>query len=431
LRPETQEGATRYIAASVQQGDLLTSLSATGSLSARISVQVGSQLSGQISELLVDFNHVVTKGQVLARLDPRTFEAQVREAEAALRVAEARAALARAARERAVIGIEGAERQLVEAEAVADRVRVMQRNAERAYDRMERLQATLARATVEDAEAEVAAAGADLRAAEARTGVIQQAVFAARADLRSAEAEVENAKAAVAQQQAGLDQARLDLERTFIRSPIDGVVIGRDADVGRTVAASLESPTLFAIVEDLRKMHVFAAVDEADISRVRVGQDASFSVDAYPGLRFSAQVIEIRKAPRVAQGVVAYTVVFSADNPDELLMPGMTAVVQLITDRIAGALKVPNAALRFQPPDSDTLMLNNGAEGFAGQSETVWLLGADGVPAPVRIATGVTDGTATEVLDGVLRSGQNVIVGIADSPDARSWLRRLLSSFQV
>jgi HlyD family secretion protein len=259
---------------------------------------------------------------------------------------------------------------------------------------------------------------------------MEQAVLAARADLRSAEAALRNAQAAVAQQRAALDQARLDLERTHVRAPIDGVIIGRDVDVGQTVAASLESPTLFSIAEDLRRMHVFVSIDEADISRVRVEQHAVFAVDAFPGRRFAARIIEIRKAPRIVQGVVAYTVVFSANNPDQLLMPGMTAVVEVITERVSDAVTVPNAALRFQPSPADAGTAAADTGSLEGSAATVWLLEKGG-PVPVIVQIGMTDGAATEVLGASLQPGQNVVVGRAGPPERPSFLSRLFSRFRV
>lgn len=408
-----------YVTAAAQQGDLLVTLSTTGTLAARVSVTVGSQLSGQVSELLVDFNDTVHAGQVLARLDPRTSEARVREAEASLLVAEARVALARAALERSETQVSAAERQVAEAAAFVDRARVMVDNAARTAERTARLRATQAAAAVEDAKAAHAVALADLRAAEARLGATEQGVLAAKAERRSAEAEIRHAEAAVGQQRAVVDQARLELERTYIRAPIDGMIIGRDVDVGQTVAASLESPTLFSIVEDLGKMRVVASVDEADISRVRVGQRAVFTVDAYPEQNFAAEVVEIRKAPRVVQGVVSYTVLFAAENPDALLMPGMTAIIHLVTDQATGTLQVPNAALRFRPSAVGTM-----AE--APEGGVVWILEADGSVSPVPVTLGISDGVTTQVLSEGLQPGQQVVLGVNNPPEASSFLAHLI-----
>lgn len=418
----------RYLTAPIERGDLVETLQATGSLTARVTVAVGSEVSGQIAETVVDFNDEVREGEVLARLDPRSYESRVRAAEASLAVAKAATDVAKAALRRAEARVHGVELQLIEADAEVDRARAMALEGRRTHERAVKLEHTLAEATIEEAEATHKAVMADLRAARARRSVVDQTLLAARAELAAARADVRYAEAAVAREVALLDQASLDLERTVIRSPVDGVVISREVDSGQTVAASLEAPQLFTIAEDLTKMWVLAAVDEADVGRVRVGQKATFTVDAFPGRGFAAEVVDIRKSPQVVENVVAYTVVLNAANPDRVLLPGMTAVVNLVTAHLVDVVAVPNTALHFEPSDAARTGADDPAEALAGSAEaTVWTVGPEGIPQPVGVEVGFSDVRATELVGGSLKVGQSVIVGEAGAPARRSWLARLFA----
>jgi HlyD family secretion protein len=399
-------------------------VTAIGTLNAVETVEVGSQLSGQVAELLVDFNDEVREGQPLARLDPRTFESEVREAEAALEVARAQVLTERATLQTAVsetaashgrlkiaeAGVERAEAQLAETEGDLRRKRVLAGTE------------TLARAHVERATTANRSAAAGLRAAEAEVEVAKEAVVAAEARQLMADASLLYAQAAERQHAAELDQARIDLTRTVIAAPCAGVVIGRDADRGQTVAASLEAPTLFTIAQDLRHMEVHAKIDEADIGQIRVGQRASFIVDAYPGRRFSGTVEQIRKAPEVVENVVTYTVVLSTRNADLALLPGMTASVDVMVLEVEDVLKVPNAALRFAPPGATGANAAAPSAALAGgQAAVVWVPGVGARPHPVQVALGRGDDRATELVDGGLEAGQRVIVGVAATPQEPSW----------
>jgi HlyD family secretion protein len=421
----TPRGAgASYVAAAVERGDLSTTLSATGTLNALVTVEVGSQLSGQVAELLVDFNDEVSEGQPLARLDPRTFESEVREAEAALEVARAQVLAERATLQTTAAEL-GAERSKLDmAGARLESARAQLAETERDLQRKQALAATkvLAQAHVDQAGTANQSAAAGLRAAEAEVEGAKQAVVAAEARQLMADASLLYAEAMERQKAAELDQARIDLARTVISAPIDGVVIGRNVDRGQTVAASFEAPTLFTIAQDLHQMEVHANVDEADIGRIRLGQQASFTVDAYPGRAFTGTVTQIRKAPQFIQNVVTYTVVTSTLNDDLALLPGMTAIVSITVDEAEDVLKVPNAALRFQPPGA------TGADAAAsretsgtGPGALVWVPGANDVPVPVRVTLGRSNDSATEVVSGSLRAGQRVIIGTASTPQDRSW----------
>jgi HlyD family secretion protein len=242
------------------------------------------------------------------------------------------------------------------------------------------------------------------------------------AALHKADAELLNARATVAQRDAMLEQARVELDRSVIRSPITGVVIGRDIDRGQTVAASLEAPTLFKIARDLRDMEVHAKIDEADIGRIRVSQPATFRVDAFPGRQFSGKVTQIRKAPEVVRNVVTYRVVIATRNPELLLLPGMTALVEIVVRETDEVLKLPNAALRFRPRERESLRQaakNVVLEDAIGAERDVWALDDDGEPKPVRVRLGLSDASVTEVVEGPLREGQDVIVGTAPEEGER------------
>ena len=282
----------------VTEGDIVDTVGATGALEAVTTVQVGSQVSGIIQELLVDFNSIVREGDVIMRLDPSLFETQLAQARANLARAEAEV-------ERLRVAVEDAETQLVRAEGLA------------------------ARALISDTELD-----------------------AARVAVRSAEAQLKSAEAQVTQARASLNQNEVNLEHTVIRAPIDGIVTSRLVDVGQTVAASFQAPELFVIAADLTKMRVIANIDESDIGRIRPDQRVTFTVDAYPAEEFEGSVTQIRLEPIVTQNVVTYATVIDAPNPELKLKPGMTATITLEIARRENVLRIPNAALRFRPgPD--------------------------------------------------------------------------------
>jgi HlyD family secretion protein len=247
-----------------------------------------------------------------------------------------------------------------------------------------------------------------------------QAIEIADAELSMAGANVQNAEAVVEQRQAALEQAELDLARTVIRAPIDGVIIKRDVNPGQTVAVTLEAKTLFKIAQDLREMEVRGKIDEADVGRLQVGQMTRFTVDAYPDRVFTGRVLQIRKSPEVVQNVVTYTAIVSAPNPDLLLLPGMTAVLRIIISDTGDILKIPNQALRFHPAGSGRLAESNQAapgSSTAG-SGRVWVVGNGGAPAPLDVSLGASDENSTQVLGGALQEGQQLVVGVA-TPQSR------------
>lgn len=351
--------------ARVQRGPIVSTVSSTGTLNAVITVQVGSQVSGQIKDLSADFNSEVQKGQVIARIDPENFQARVRQADAELAVARANVAIQRAAVERARAELENVRSALAAAKAQTEKAGVSVANARRDLDRKRALykKAVISESHIDDALAAYDQAQAQFNSAEAQQQAQASLVGSRKAQLKMAQAQVKHALAQVKQREAALHNSKVDLEHTVIRSPLDGVVIKRSVDIGQTVAASLQAPTLFTIAQDLREMQVDTNVDEADIGRIQVGQRVTFTVDAFPGREFSGRVEQIRKAPQTIQNVVTYTVVVSAENQDQRLLPGMTANVQIVIEERRDVLKLPNAALRFRPPGAETGPVTAGSVG--------------------------------------------------------------------
>jgi HlyD family secretion protein len=367
-------GEAGYRVGKVERGALQAVVAASGTLNAVSTVQVGSQVSGQVAEILADFNSQVKKDQVIARIDAQSFE---------LRVSQARADVDAA---RSAVAV--AESNLAAQKAEAARVRVNLADAERDLNRKKTL---VDKNFISSAELDKAKTVYDATREQAR---------AVEAQTRVAASQISSAQAAVKQREALLRQAQVDLERTIIRAPVNGTVILRNVDAGQTVAASLQAPVLFTIAQDLRDMQVEAAIDEADVGRLRAGQEASFSVDAFPRRSFSGQIKQIRKSPVNVQNVISYTVVISAANPDQALLPGMTANVRVVVDKREGVLKVPNAALRYRPAGG-----------------RLWIVGENAKPVPVSVRTGLTDGTSTEVVEGPLKEGDEVVLG-AETPAA-------------
>ena len=412
--PPLQQGRVRYLTQTIDRGSIVTEVSAAGTLNALVRTEVSSQLSGQIVELLVDFNDRVEQGQVLARLDPRSYQAQVREASANLEMTRAEVATRQAMLEQAQAELANAQAQqaVLEAEAQSNQAKATEARLE--LDRRQSLtsKTLIAEREIGEARAEYQSRAAMLQAARARLKVQDATILAAQASVRIAETELSHAQAEVRQRQASLEQAQVDLQRTDIRSPMEGLVIRRDVDVGQTVAASLQAPTLFTIARDLGEMTLECRGDEADIGKIRLGQKVVFTVDAYPGRRFDGSVVQIRKAPMTFQNVVTYSVIVSVENRDQALFPGMTAVARIRVEEQRDILRVPNAALRYlpgdrQPPAAESTSLSEGLPA------TVWRLDSGSLPESIAIRTGATDDHYSALLGGPLQEGDAVITGEA------------------
>lgn len=296
--------------ATVETGTVARIVSASGAVRALTTVEVGSQISGQITELSADYNSEVKEGEIIARIDPQTFESRVESAKADVLSAQA--------------GLTVQKANIVSAEANVTQ-------AERNYERLQTLYGTkaIAESTLEDTEL---------------------AVAVARANLEVSRAQLDSSKATLSQRNASLRSAQVDMERTIIRSPIDGVVISRNVDVGQTVAASFSAPVLFTIAQNLEDIRIDAAVVESDIGGINTGDIAEFSVDAYPDQKFRGTVEQVRLASETLQNVVTYTVVIEARNPNGLLLPGMTANVEITADKRDDVLRIAETAVRFRPP---------------------------------------------------------------------------------
>jgi len=375
----------------VERGALSAAVSASGALNALVTVQVGSQVSGLIKEIHADFNAEVKRGQVIARLDSEAFETRVAQADADVKAATS--------------AIEVARGTALVRQAEESKARIAQDDATRTLERRRTL---VAQQFIAPAELDTAQAAADTAREHLRL---------ARADVGVAQAQVASATAGIAQRQAALRQARVELGHTVIRSPVDGVVISRNVDVGQTVAASFQAPVLFVIARDLAKMEVNVAVDEADVGRVQPGQKVRFSVDAFPGERFTGQVSQIRKAPQSNNNVTTYSVMATVANPELKLLPGMTANARVLTEERSAVLKVPNEALRFRPVDADGTPIKlevRGREEGPGIPGRVWVVGKEGQAVPIVVRLGVSDGKSTEILKGEVKEGMEIILAMAE-----------------
>jgi HlyD family secretion protein len=338
-------------------------VTATGTVNAVTTVLVGTQVSGTLNALYVDYNSPVKKGQLLAQIDAATFQAQVDQARANLLNAAA--------------NLEKSEAYLVD--------------AGRTYERNKQL--------------------------IAKNYIAQSDLDTSETNVRTAKAQVEAARASVLQNRAALNQAETNLHYTKILSPVNGTVISRNIDVGQTVAASFQTPTLFTIANDLTKMQIDTSVGEADVGNIKVGQEARFTVDAYPDTNFTGKISQVRNAAVMVQNVVTYDVVVQVNNNDLKLKPGMTANVSIITARRSGVLVVPNSALRYHPEKQENGAATPQKKPAAGnKGPAVWVLEND-IPKRVKVVVGISDGSSTEIVSGPLKEGQEVIVAAMGQSD--------------
>ncbi|HKO43029.1 MAG TPA: efflux RND transporter periplasmic adaptor subunit [Pyrinomonadaceae bacterium] len=489
----TQSSAAQYMTARVERGNLRNTVTATGTLQAVTTVLVGSQASGTISALNVDFNSRVKKGQVIAQLDPSEAQAQVISARANLEQARAGLAQARAGVLQSRAGVGNAQAQTVAAKSTVQNqaagvlsaranLAVMKAQSDDALAFLRQQESLLKAGVIAQREYDIAntayksaqarheQAAAQLNqamlseqsATQAGMAQSQSQVQQSQAQVQQSQAQVQAAEAQVQQAQAALQLAQISLQQTTITSPIDGVVVSRDVDVGQTVAASLSAPTLFTIANDLTQMQVIANIDQADIGLVEQAKGVQFTVDAFPSQSFTGKIQQIRLNPVNTQNVVTYNVAIEVSNPEEKLKPGMTTNLTFTIDERNNVLRVPNAALRFTPQDAERTGNGqrqraggaNGQDGqrnsrrssqgqeaadaggnaaeqnraqsggqrasnFAppsapvlpGQTRIVWVMGQEGKPERRRITVGLSDGAATEVVEGNLQEGDTVITG--------------------
>lgn len=394
-----ESGKFVYRSAYPEYGNITPAVVATGMIEPVTIVQVGTQISDQITELRADFNSPVRKGEIIAVFDQRDFISQVEQAEADLDYATASLQIQKAAVDRVRAELVKAQSDLETARAQTQKAVLLVEEQQRNLGRKKVLLATGSRSSTDAEQAQFAYDNslANLRAIQGQELGQAATVTAVAALVRYTEGQIEVTQAAIRQKVAAVKKARTDLERTQIRSPIDGTVIDRAVEVGQTLSASLESPTLFSIAQDLRQMQIKVSLDEADVGRVHEGQMVVFTVDAFPDRSFTGEVLQIRQNPQMVQYVVTYTVIVSAPNPDLLLKPGMTANAQIVLAERQNVLRVPNAALRFRPPGETVL------------GPHVWTL-ANGVPKAIPVQIGLSDETYSEVR-GEISGDTAILVG--------------------
>lgn len=408
LLVRSRAGTTQVFETSpLESGSIQASITATGTLNPVIDVQVGSQVSGNIKALYADFNTKVKKGQLVALIDPQIFQAQVDQVTGALGSAHSAVIAAKAQLEKARADLAGAQAAEKNSESIAAKDKANSIYAEAQWRRIHNLfaQGVMSQDNDDSAYATYTAAQAQLASDAAQVDAAKHSIQSGQAQVELATSQIEAAEAQERQAQAALNQARINLDHTRIVAPVDGTVIARRMDVGQTVAASFQSPTIFEIAQDLTKMQVDANVDESDVGGVRVGQRATFTVDAYAGTAFQGSVTDIRKAPITAQNVVTYDVVIGVANPDLRLFPGMTANVTILTLFESNVLKIPNAALRFRLAGEATAQV-------AGRKQTIYVL-SNGMPKPIAVNLGISDGKFTAVSGEGLHSGEAIIVRTA------------------
>ena len=413
-RYERAKALPRFQTASLERGVVESTVSATGTCNAVVDVQVGSQVSGNIKALYADFNTVVKAGQLVALIDPEMFRAKVAQAEAAWRNSVASLENARASATKSEADVSSAIAAEANQVAAIARARVAVADANTKLSRRVQMlkEHIISQEDLDTAKAAYDEAGADLQAALAQRDAATHNVQAAQAALNAAQKQVAMFQAQVALSVATLNQARIDLAHTRITAPVDGTVVARHMDVGQTVAASFQTPTIFEIAQDLTKMQIDTNVDESDVGKLRVGQEATFTVDAYRGTAWKGPIIQIRKAPINVQNVITYDAVIQANNPDLRLFPGMTANVTILIQRKDNALKVPNSALRFKPVESIGTNTPRETNPLGANWRSVYILGNDSRAHPVRVKIGISDGTFTEIEQGDLRGNERVIVGM-------------------
>ncbi len=340
-----------YRLASVDRGPITASVRATGTVNPVTTVLVGSQLSGQVVEILVDYNSPVKAGQVVARLYAEQIKSRRDAARADLEQARADLAMRRAQGDKSRALLQRAEALSRDLAAQRDRVRALSAEAQRNVDRQTELTARAVgtQNSLDQARTQLDVQRAAIASADAQIASNAAEIIGLKADITLAEAQIQSAQATILQREAKMRDVEIDLSRTEIRSPVDGVVVKRDIELGQTVAASLSAPTLFTIAQDLREIDIYANIDEADVGRVKSGQSVTFSVNAYPNRTFNGTVRLVRLGAQTVQNVVTYTAIIGVDNDDAALLPGMTANLQIVTDDRPNTLRIPNAALRFRP----------------------------------------------------------------------------------
>jgi HlyD family secretion protein len=399
--------------ARIERGPIDSTISTTGTCNAVVDVQVGSQVSGNIKALYADFNTHVKKGQLVALIDPAPFQAAVDQARANVNAAKAAVATTQANLAKAESDHANALANIANQAANVEKAKSAVDLAKLANGRQEALVkgGVIAQQDADTAKATYDQAVASVNAAQAGLDASRAAAQSSQKQIEVAQTQIEQAQAVEQQDDAMLAQAQLNLEHTRILAPVDGTVIARRMDVGQTVAASFQAPTIFEIAQDLTKMQVDTNVAESDVGHLKVGQQATFTVDAYPGQVFQGTITQIRKAPINVQNVITYDAVIAVANPDLKLFPGMTANATILVEHKDNILKVPNAALRLKP--SASLMETPVVPPATPNGALVYVPAPESKLRAVLVKTGITDGNFTEITEGDLHEGQQVAVGIS------------------
>lgn len=385
----TSPGKITFLTAPVTRGTVESAISATGTLAATLSVNVGSRVSGQVLELMADFNTQVRKGQLLAVIDPQPFQVELENRQASLRSANTQILSAQVAETRANVDVSNAELSILNQKAAVQRAQSQVVEAKRKLDIQKSLadQGIASRDSVQSLQAAYDQAVLSVESAEAGLKTAVASLESVKAQREVALSQKVSAEAQIKQAETALANAQLNLDYTRITAPVDGVVISRIVTAGDTVQSSMTTPQFFVIAQDLTSMHLEVNIDESDIARIKEGQDVTFTVDAYPGQNFRGDIIQIRRSATTVSGVVTYTVVIDVRNPDLRLFPGMTANTRIVTDRAENALRIPSAALRFRPPDQ---ILDPSAKQKGKDDVKAVVTKADPKDAPKEAAKGDT-----------------------------------------
>ena len=447
-------GTTTYVTSPATRGDIINKVSATGTMQAVTTVLVGSQASGTISAIYVDFNSEVHKGEIIAELDPASLDAQVQQSKASLDQSKAAYNVAQANLSNARAQLSAARSNVLNQKAGVTssqgNLASLKAQVDDALSLLKKQQYLLGEGIV--AEREVEIAQTSYKSAEAKyeqaLAQVNQAkitensasdsgIGQAQATIQQMQSQIQSTQAQIKQATAALKLAQINLSHTTITSPINGVVVSRQVDVGQTVASSLSAPTLFTIAADLREMQVMANIDEADIGSIDKANKVTFSVDAFPGETFDGTIKQMRLNATTVQNVVTYNVVVDVENPEQKLKPGMTADLTFIIARRDNVIKIPNAAFRYTPSSVAGASTGNSNGGrrantasldqtsnsertaitrstspvLAGQTRIIWILDQNKQPQRSEVKIGISDGTATEMAEGELKEGDQIITG--------------------
>lgn len=484
----TKPEKATFLTAAVTRGTIESAISATGTLAATLSVPVGSRVSGNVLDMLADYNTPVKKGQLVATIDPQQFETALRQAQAQLRSAETQRTSAEVAVKKADVDVANAEASIANNKASVQRAQSQVNQSKRKWDQQKGLfdQGIASKDAEQTAKETYDQAVLSLESAQAQLKTAEASLEAVKAQREVAATQKVTAEAAITQAQNQVQNAQLNLDYTKIQAPVDGVVIARNMSPGQTVQASTTAPQLFEIAQDLTKMQVETNIDESDIARLKEGMEATFTVDAYPGQTFRGIIKQVRREPVNVSNVITYTVVISVDNPDLRLFPGMTANTRIVTERAENTLRIPSAALRFRPADAlidpqakakagkggkggkggefkgkegvDFSQFKGGGDredfinqlkakgidpsqfqgrgggrgrngggggrgrgqGGAGgvQTQTVYVKNAKNLVEPIRVRTGISDGSWVALLGNNLEEGQELVTAVEGGPAA-------------